>query len=169
MPLRSMSLVALLAAFALGVAGCGDDDSDNGGGGSGSANAGDDGGGGVYGGGGGGDGYGGGGGGDSGNDEQGGPTAGSELKLAADPGGALKFDKTSLSAKPGTVTVVLDNPSDVPHAIEVEGEGVEEVGETVGKGGVSKVTADLEAGEYEYYCPVGNHKDAGMEGTLTVG
>jgi plastocyanin len=169
MPLRSMSLVALLAAFALGVAGCGDDDSGNGGGGSG-ANAGDDGGGGAYGGGGGGDGYGGGGGGgDSGSDEQVGPTAGSELKLAADPGGALKFDKTSLSAKPGTVTVVLDNPSDVPHAIEVEGEGVEEVGETVGKGGVSKVTADLEAGEYEYYCPVGNHKDAGMEGTLTVG
>jgi plastocyanin len=172
MPLRSMSLVALLAAFALGVAGCGDDDSDNGGGGSGSANTSDDGGGGgVYGGGGGGDdsGGGGGGGGDSGDDEQGGPTAGSELKLAADPGGALKFDKTSLSAKPGSVTVVLDNPSDVPHAIEVEGEGVEEVGETVGKGGVSKVTADLEAGEYEYYCPVGNHKDAGMEGTLTVG
>jgi uncharacterized cupredoxin-like copper-binding protein len=26
----------------------------------------------------------------------------------------------------------------------------------------------IEAGEYEFYCPVGNHKDAGMEGTLTV-
>jgi plastocyanin len=158
MPSRTMSLVALLAAFALGVAGCGDDDSDNGGGGSGSADTSDGGGGGGA--------YGGGGGGD---DEQSGPAAGGELKLTADPGGALKFDKTSLSAKPGSVTVVLDNPSNVPHAIEVEGEGVEEEGETVGKGGVSKVTVDLEAGEYEYYCPVGNHKDAGMEGTLTVG
>ena len=161
MPYRSMSLVALLAAFALGLAGCGDDDSDNGGGGSGSADTSDGGGSGGI--------YGGGGGGDSGDDEEGGPTAGSELKLTADPGGALKFDKTSLSAKPGTVTVVLDNPSNVPHAIEVEGEGIEEEGETVGKGGVSKVTVDVEAGEYEYYCPVGNHKDAGMEGTLTVG
>ena len=35
-------------------------------------------------------------------------------------------------------------------------------------GGKASVTADLEAGTYEFYCPVGNHKDGGMEGTLTV-
>ena len=102
------------------------------------------------------------------NEASGGAAAAKQLKLTADPGGALKFDKTSLATKPGKVTVVLDNPSSVPHAIEVEGEGVEEEGKTVGKGGISKVTVDLEAGEYEYYCPVGNHADAGMEGTLTV-
>jgi plastocyanin len=62
----------------------------------------------------------------------------------------------------------MDNPSDLPHAVEIEGSGVEVAGDTVGKGGVSKASADLKAGEYEYYCPVGNHKDAGMEGTLTV-
>ena len=88
--------------------------------------------------------------------------------LSADPSGALKFDKTSLTTKPGKVTVAMDNPSDVPHAVEVEGSGVEAAGKTVGKGGVSKVTVDLKKGEYEYYCPVGNHADAGMEGTLTV-
>ena len=65
--------------------------------------------------------------------------------------------------------MVLDNPSSVPHAIEVEGKGVEAEGETVEKGGVSKVTVDLKPGEYEYYCPVDDHKQAGMEGTLTVG
>jgi plastocyanin len=101
--------------------------------------------------------------------KSGGETAANQLKLTADPGGAPKFDKTSLATKPGKVTVVLDNPSSVPHAIELEGEGLEEEGKTVGKGGVSKVTVDLEAGRYEYYCPVGNHKDAGMEGSLTVG
>ena len=85
-----------------------------------------------------------------------------------DPSGALKFDKTSLTTKPGKVTVAMDNPSDVPHAVEVEGNGVEAEGKTVGKGGVSKVTVDVKKGEYEYYCPVGNHADAGMEGTLTV-
>ena len=90
------------------------------------------------------------------------------LKLSADPGGALEFDKSSLTAKAGKVTIVMDNPSDLPHAVEVEGNGVEEIGDTVGNGGVSRVSADLKAGEYEYYCPVGNHKDAGMEGTLTV-
>jgi plastocyanin len=96
-------------------------------------------------------------------------SGGGQLKLTADPGGALKFDKTSLSTKPGKTTIVLDNPSSVPHAIEVEGKGVEEEGETVEKGGVSKVTVDLKPGEYEYYCPVDGHKQAGMEGTLKVG
>ena len=63
---------------------------------------------------------------------------------------------------------MLDNPSSVPHAIEVEGGGVEEVGDTVTEGGVSKVSAELEAGTYEYYCPVDGHAQAGMEGSLTV-
>jgi plastocyanin len=93
---------------------------------------------------------------------------GETLKLTADPGGALKFDKTELTAKAGKVTIDLDNPSDVPHAIEIEGNGVEEEGKTVGKGAKSTATADLKAGTYDFYCPVGNHRAAGMEGKLTV-
>lgn len=131
-------------------AGCGDD-SDEGGGGGGSSGGGS-----AY-------------GGQKDDGESGGTAAAKPLKLTADPGGALKFDKTTLTTKPGKVTVVLDNPSSVPHAIEVEGKGVEEEGETVGKGAVSKVTVDLKPGEYEYYCPVDGHAKAGMEGTLTVG
>lgn len=142
-----LSLLVLISVWLLLASGCGDDSNDDSGGGSS---------------GGGGTAYG-------GKKNSGGASASKQLKLTADPGGALKFDKTTLESKPGQVTVVLDNPSSVPHAIEVEGEGLEEEGKTVGKGGVSKVTVDLKAGEYEYYCPVGNHKDAGMEGTLTVG
>ena len=41
----------------------------------------------------------------------------------------------------------MDNPSDLPHAVEIEGNGVEVAGETVMKGGVSKATADLKAGD----------------------
>lgn len=104
------------------------------------------------------------------------PAAGSgggeKLALEADPAGAPKFDKTELTTKAGTVTVDLSNPSSSPHAIEVEGKAngkeIEEEGETVSKGGTSTVTVDLEPGTYEFYCPVGNHKDAGMKGTLTV-
>jgi uncharacterized cupredoxin-like copper-binding protein len=92
----------------------------------------------------------------------------SELKLTADPGGALKFDKTELSTKPGKVTITMDNPSSVPHAVEVEGNGVEKETKTLTDGSAS-VTVDLKAGEYEFYCPVDGHRDAGMEGTLTVG
>jgi plastocyanin len=147
--MRTLSIIALLLALALIGAGCGDDDDDDGG--SGGTTAAEeqptDTGGGA---------------GDSGGGKA------QTLKLVADPGGALKFDKTTLSAKAGKVTIVMDNPSDLPHAVEIEGSGVEVAGDTVQKGGVSKASADLKAGEYEYYCPVGNHQSAGMEGTLTV-
>ena len=98
----------------------------------------------------------------------GGSGAGETLKLSADPGGDLKFDKDSLTAKAGSVTIDMDNPSSTPHAVAVEGNGVDKDGETVGKGGVSKVTVDLKPGKYEFYCPVAGHEDAGMKGTLTV-
>jgi uncharacterized cupredoxin-like copper-binding protein len=98
----------------------------------------------------------------------GGSGAGGNLKLSADPSGQLKFDKSSLTGKAGKVTLVMDNPSSVPHAVAVEGKGVDKDGNTVGKGGVSKVTVDLKPGKYEFYCPVDGHKDAGMKGTLTI-
>jgi plastocyanin len=93
---------------------------------------------------------------------------GENLTISADPSGALKFDKTELTAKAGKVTITMDNPSDVPHAVEIEGNGVEEEGKTVGKGAKSIASGDLKAGTYDFYCPVGNHRAEGMEGKLTV-
>jgi uncharacterized cupredoxin-like copper-binding protein len=101
-------------------------------------------------------------------EESGGAGGGTKLKADADPGGELKFTVDRLDAPAGTVTITMDNPSDLPHAIEIEGNGVEEEGETVEKGGTSEVTADLKPGEYEFYCPVPGHKEGGMTGTLTV-
>ena len=49
-----------------------------------------------------------------------------------------------------------------------KGKGVEEETKTV-TGGSADVTVDLKAGKYEFYCPVDGHRQAGMEGTLTVG
>jgi len=97
----------------------------------------------------------------------GGGGAAATLELAADPNGALKFDKTSLEAKPGEVVIAFDNQSDVPHAVEVEGNGVEEETETITMAS-EDLSVDLDAGEYVFYCPVGNHRQEGMEGTLTV-
>ncbi|MEA2440547.1 MAG: hypothetical protein QOH76_1971 [Thermoleophilaceae bacterium] len=90
------------------------------------------------------------------------------LQLAADSGGQLKFDKTSLSAKAGNVTITMDNPSPVQHAVAVEGNGLDKDGNTVGMGGKSTVTVKLKPGKYEFYCPVDGHKAAGMKGELTV-
>ena len=97
----------------------------------------------------------------------GGGGAASSLKLTADPGGALKFNTTTLSAKAGKVTVTMDNASQTPHAVEIEGNGVEKKTNTV-TGGSAKLTVDLKPGKYEFYCPVDGHKAAGMKGTLTV-
>jgi uncharacterized cupredoxin-like copper-binding protein len=90
------------------------------------------------------------------------------LALAADSSGQLKFDKKSLSAKAGNVTITMDNPAPVPHAIAVEGNGVDKDGKTVQMGGKSTVTVSLKPGKYTFYCPVDGHKQAGMQGPLTV-
>jgi len=92
---------------------------------------------------------------------------GQVVKLAADPS-ALKFDKSTLTAKAGKVTLSMANPSGLPHAVSIEGNGVDKDGNTVEKGGTSTVTAKLKPGTYEFYCPVDGHRQAGMEGKLTV-
>jgi plastocyanin len=92
--------------------------------------------------------------------------AGETLSVTADPSGAISWDKTSLSAKPGKVTLKLVNKSSTPHAIEIEGNGVQDKTDTI-TGGQGEVTVDLKAGDYQYYCPVGTHRQT-MKGTLTV-
>jgi uncharacterized cupredoxin-like copper-binding protein len=151
--MRAFSFIVLLCAFAIPVAGCGGDDDSGGSGASGSGSAGQT-------------NTSSGGGASSGGASSGG--GGQKLAIAADPGGALKFDKTTLSAKPGKVTIVMTNKSSLPHAIEVEGHGVEVKTKTV-TGANAQLSTNLKPGKYEFYCPVDGHKQAGMKGTLTVG
>ena len=89
------------------------------------------------------------------------------VKLSADPS-ALKFNTSNLSAKAGSVTLKMANPSGLPHAVAVEGHGVDKDGNTVQKGGTSTVTVKLKPGVYTFYCPVDGHRAAGMVGKLTV-
>jgi plastocyanin len=92
------------------------------------------------------------------------------LTVTADPGGAISWDKSTLSAKAGKVTLKLDNQSSTPHAIEVEGNGVEEETETISPGSSAKLTVDLSKnGTYEVYCPIDGHRAMGMEAKLVVG
>jgi plastocyanin len=96
-----------------------------------------------------------------------GPQASTNLPLAADPS-ALAFDKTELSAKPGKVTIDFDNPSPIPHNVVIEQDGKELAGFDPIAEGQEEVSAELQAGTYTFYCSVPGHREAGMEGTLTV-
>jgi plastocyanin len=86
-------------------------------------------------------------------------------------GDRLGFTRRALVARSGDVTLTLDNPggNQLPHAIEIEGNGVEDETATLEPGRSGSVTVDLRPGRYTFYCPVGDHREDGMEGTLTVG
>src|SRR5205823_1730984 len=92
----------------------------------------------------------------------------SQLKLTADPTGNLKFNTNALSAKAGTVQIALTNPSPLQHNVTLQTPQGVKGGPTVGHGGTSTVTAQLKAGRYTYYCSVPGHRQAGMQGTLTI-
>ena len=92
---------------------------------------------------------------------------GQSVDVSAPESGALEFDPKEITVKSGEVTFNFSNPSGVPHALDIEGvDGGE--GETVQGDDAPPLTVNLEPGEYEYYCPVGGHRAAGMTGTLTV-
>jgi plastocyanin len=94
---------------------------------------------------------------------------GSTLKFEADPNGEIAYTTTEASAKAGKVTVDFKNPQSLTHDVAIEDSGGKEVGKTelIGEGETS-ASVDLKPGTYTYYCTVPGHREAGMEGTLTV-
>ena len=68
----------------------------------------------------------------------------------------------------GTYTFEVTNDGQTQHALEIEGNGVEEETDTLDPGDSGEVTVELTAGEYELYCPIDGHRAQGMEGTLVV-
>jgi uncharacterized cupredoxin-like copper-binding protein len=97
-------------------------------------------------------------------------SAATTLKLKAAASGALRFNKATLRAPAGNVTIRLRNPSAAgkPHAVEVEGHGVEDKTATIAPGKRTSLTVRLKKGRYDFYCPVDGHRAGGMEGTLIV-
>jgi len=94
--------------------------------------------------------------------------AGSSLALAANPGGQLSYSTKQLSAKAGTVTITMTNMSALEHNVTIA-QGASVLGATPTFAGGSKtLTLTLKPGKYTFYCSVPGHRQAGMEGTLTV-
>ena len=91
------------------------------------------------------------------------------VDIEADPSGQLAFTSDEASAKAGKITVNFTNSSPVPHDVRIEGSGGEDVGGTeVLSEGSESAKVDLKPGEYTYFCSVPGHRQAGMEGNLTV-
>ncbi|HEU5252202.1 MAG TPA: plastocyanin/azurin family copper-binding protein [Solirubrobacterales bacterium] len=95
--------------------------------------------------------------------------SGSTIDIEADPNGGLAFTSDEASAEAGKDTVNFTNSSPVPHDVRIEDSSGQEVGgtEVIAEGSES-ATVDLKPGEYTFFCSVPGHRQAGMEGTLTV-
>jgi plastocyanin len=95
-------------------------------------------------------------------------TASTTLALAANPSGLLAYNTKQLSAKAGTVTITFANSSPLEHNVTIA-EGSKVLGATpTFKGGSRTLKLKLKPGTYTFYCSVPGHRQAGMEGTLTV-
>src|SRR5213596_112180 len=106
------------------------------------------------------------------------------VALAATPAHRVPGDPAAVSAKlsewkvelsertiaAGTVTFTVANVGSIPHAFEVEGQGIEQETGVIQPGASATLTLTLGPGTYEVYCPVGNdsHKKLGMDAELKV-
>jgi plastocyanin len=91
------------------------------------------------------------------------------LSIEANREGQLSFNKTTLSAKAGKVTIAFTNMSPLAHNLTVEATGGKILGATpTFQGATKSLTLTLKAGTYKFFCSVPGHRQAGMEGTLTV-
>jgi plastocyanin len=92
------------------------------------------------------------------------------LAVSSPADGGLVYQPNGLTAKPGNVDITYDNPSQVAHSIAVATANGNVLGQvqpfTNGKQSVD--LSDLAPGKYVFYCTVPGHREAGMQGDLTV-
>jgi plastocyanin len=94
---------------------------------------------------------------------------GGTIEVAADPSGALAYTQTSLSGPAGDDTIDFTNDASTPHDVTIEDQSGNQVAQTdTISGSNTSTTASLEPGTYTFYCSVDGHREAGMEGTLTI-
>ena len=99
----------------------------------------------------------------------GGGGPGGTVSISAPADGSLAYDQTSVSTKPGVVTIDFNNPASLSHDVRVEDSAGNQLGGTdLVSQGSATATIDLQPGTYTFFCDVPGHRQGGMEGTLTV-
>ena len=95
-----------------------------------------------------------------------GDTAGTPV-TATESDFAISLSSSTLA--PGTYTFTVENTGNAPHSLAIAGPGLAATeSETVRGGETTTMTVTLQSGEYEVWCPIGNHRAMGMETTMTV-
>lgn len=90
------------------------------------------------------------------------------LRLEANRSGLLRYNTNQLATRAGTVTITMANMSPVEHNVTIA-QGSTVLGATpTFTGGTRSLTLNLKPGTYTFYCSVPGHRQAGMEGKLTV-
>lgn len=81
-----------------------------------------------------------------------------------------KVELSQVTISAGSVTFSVTNAGSIPHAFEVEGQGIERETDVIQPGSSATLTLTLKPGTYDVYCPVGqdSHKHLGMETHLRV-
>ncbi|HEY3192070.1 MAG TPA: plastocyanin/azurin family copper-binding protein [Solirubrobacterales bacterium] len=94
---------------------------------------------------------------------------GSTVDISTPSGSTLAFEQKDVSAKTGSVTISFDNMQALQHDVKVEDSSGKELGGTdLVSSGTATATVNLTPGTYTFFCSVPGHREAGMEGTLTV-
>jgi uncharacterized cupredoxin-like copper-binding protein len=107
--------------------------------------------------------------------ESGTPVAGATAPAGGEPAATMTvdivahdifFEPSEVTIPANTdVTVNLPNEGAAPHNFSIDALGIDV---DIAAGATEHVVINAPAGEYEFYCNVPGHKEAGMVGTLTV-
>jgi plastocyanin len=93
----------------------------------------------------------------------------STVNVSTPSGSTLAYDQKTLSAKAGDVTVSFDNKQPLQHDVAIEDSSGKTLGQTdLVASGTATTSVNLQPGTYTFFCTVPGHREAGMEGTLTV-
>lgn len=96
-----------------------------------------------------------------------GAAAPAEGGIAIEALDSMAFSQTELTVKPGD-TITMTNAGFLQHDFTVDELGINEVTQANGDTVTITIPEDAAPGEYEFYCSVPGHREAGMTGTLII-
>jgi uncharacterized cupredoxin-like copper-binding protein len=84
--------------------------------------------------------------------------------------GEFTIEPSTIAVEPGAYVFHVVNDGEAVHALEIEGPSGEVETGDLAPGESADLSVEFpEDGRYEIYCPVGDHRNRGMEGSITVG